>query len=244
MLAFRILTTLLISNGQLVKGKQFKNDRRIGSVQQSINVFKQRGIDEMAIVDIDASKERRLIDYNLVNKLTSECFMPLAFGGGIKSVEDVRLLLENGADKIILGTHTSSLLIKDIALNLGSQSVCVSVDYFENEVYFLSGKNKAEINVFDYCLMVEDSGAGEILLQNIETEGTMKGLDIKTLETICKRVNIPVIASGGAKDYSDFLNAYNAGCSGISVGALYAFTENTPKGAKEFLKLNNVEVRI
>jgi imidazole glycerol-phosphate synthase subunit HisF len=243
MLAFRILTTLLVSKGQLVKGKKFVNDRRIGSVQQAVNVFKMRGIDEMTIVDIDASRENRLIDYEFVNGLTNGCFMPLAFGGGVKSLEDVRILLQNGADKIVIGSHATKELLNEISQNLGSQSLSCSVDYIGNSIFNCNRVCISSMDTLDYCKYVEAEGAGEIILQSIERDGTMQGYDIPMIERVCKAVNIPVVASSGAGSYDDFYQAYSSGCSGVSAGAMYAFTELTPKGAKEYLKGKGINVR-
>jgi imidazole glycerol-phosphate synthase subunit HisF len=244
MLAFRILTTLLVSNGQLVKGKRFKNDRRIGSVQQAVNVFQKREIDEMIIVDIDASRENRLIDYEMVDRLTNGCFMPLAFGGGVKSLDDVRLLLEHGADKIVIGSNVSKELLNVASKNLGSQSVCCSVDYIGNSVYNCNLNSISAMDTLDYCSFIESEGCGEILLQSIERDGTMQGYDSPMIEKVCRKVNIPVIASSGAGNYNDFYQAYSSGCSGVSAGAMYAFTEMTPKGAKDYLKSKGVNVRL
>jgi cyclase len=243
MLAFRILTTLLVSNGQLVKGKRFKNDRRIGSVQQAVNVFQKREIDEMIIVDIDASRENRLIDYEMVDRLTNGCFMPLGFGGGVKSLDDVRLLLKHGADKIVIGSNVTKELLNVSSKNLGSQSVCCSVDYIGNTIFNCSLNTISPMDILNYCKYVEAEGAGEIILQSIERDGTMQGYDIPLIERVCKAVNIPVVASSGAGSYDDFYQAYSSGCSGVSAGAMYAFTELTPKGAKEYLKGKGINVR-
>ena len=244
MLAFRILTTLLVSNGQLVKGKRFKNDRRIGSVQQAVNVFQKREIDEMIIVDINASRENRLIDYEMVDRLSKDCYMPLGFGGGVKTLDDVRLLLEHGADKIVIGSNVSKELLNVASKNMGSQSVCCSVDYIGNSVFNCNCNSISTMDTLDYCSFIEAEGCGEIMLQSIERDGTMQGYDIPMIEKVCKRVNIPVVASSGAGSYDDFYNAYNCGCSGCSSGAMYAFTEMTPKGAKEYLKSKGVNVRL
>jgi cyclase len=242
MLAFRILTTLLVRDGLLVKGKQFVNDRRIGSVLQAVNVFQRREIDEMSIVDISASTRGSIIDFNFIDTITADCFMPLAFGGGVKSLNDVRTLLEHGADKIIIGTHFSEELISEIAENLGSQSVTVAVDYIGDTVYTHSGAVECMESAEERCRRAVGSGCGEIILTPIALDGMMTGYDFKTLESVCK-MNIPVIASGGAGCYGDLYRAYNCGASGVSAGAMYAFTQQTPNGAKAYLRERGVNTR-
>lgn len=243
MLAFRILTTLLMRNGLLVKGKQFKNDRRIGSVLQTVNVFQNREIDEMIIVDIDASKEERLIDYKFIDEITNNCFMPLGFGGGIKSLDDVKNVLDHGADKVIIGSYFSEKLINEIAKKLGSQSITIAVDYSGDNVYINSGSVLHVHGVIDYAKKCETSGAGEIILTNIEREGTLQGCDFSLIEKVCNKVNIPVVVSGGTKDWQDFYNAYNVGASGVSAGALYQFTQITPRQIKKELREKGISVR-
>jgi imidazole glycerol-phosphate synthase subunit HisF len=243
MLAFRILTTLLIRDGLLVKGKNFINDRRVGGVLQTVNVFQQREIDEMAIVDITASKDNRLIDYKFVDDITSNCFMPLAFGGGVKTIEDVRLLLNHGADKIIIGSNFSERLVNEVAKELGSQSVCVSIDYSGDSVFLYSGTRNISKSVLEYAKSIEDAGAGEIILSSIEREGTLSGYDYPLIEKVCKNAWIPIVASGGAATWEDFYRVYNCGASGASAGALYQFTQETPRNIKKKLKEKGVPIR-
>ena len=208
-----------------------------------MNIFQKREIDEMVIVDIDASRENRLIDYHLIEDLTDDCFMPLCFGGGVKSVEDVKLLLEHGADKIIIGTHTGEKLLNEISKHLGSQSLCVSVDCSNDFVYNLSGTQKLDTPILDYAKMAQNAGAGEIMLNNIEREGTLWGYDSSLIESVCDNVDIPVIVAGGAKDYEDLYQAYQCGASGVSAGAMNQFTQQTPREAKKYIKEKGIAIR-
>lgn len=244
MLAFRILTTLLVSNKLLVKGKQFKQDRRIGSLLQSLSVFERRGIDEMIIVDVDASKENRLIDGEFIEQqiTNAKCFMPIGMGGGVKSSEDASQLLYCGADKVILSTNADANTIKEISDKIGSQSTVVSIDYYDDTVYSKGGTELKYNHVCDYAYYVAGCGAGEIILNNIENEGMMNGLDFRYKHVF--DLHIPVVMSGGAKDRDDFLKAYEYGASGVSAGALYQFTQCTPLDIKYYLRDNEVPVRI
>jgi imidazole glycerol-phosphate synthase subunit HisF len=242
LLATRIMATLLIRDNQLVKGKNFVNDRRIGSIQEIVNVMQKREIDEMIILDVDATKENRLIDYNIIRELTSDCFMPLGFGGGIKSIADIELLLENGADKVIIGTAWKESkgfkLIEDAAKKFGSQAICIAYNY--NKVSF----NENAWNYYSDAIdQLEQIGAGEIILNCITNDGTMQGYDIDFLEYMSENKSIPIIASGGAGCYEDFYQAIHAGAHAVSAGAMWAFTEQTPKKAKEYLRTKGITCR-
>jgi imidazole glycerol-phosphate synthase subunit HisF len=232
MLATRIIATLLIRDNQLVKGKQFVNDRRIGSIQEIVNVMQKREIDEMIILDVDATKENRLIDYNLIRELISDCFMPLGFGGGIKSITDIELLLANGADKVIIGTAWKDLkFIEESAKKFGSQAICIAFNYRLEDNYLLA---------LEWLQDLEKAGAGEIIFNCISNDGLMQGYDICGLDVITENITIPVIASGGAGCYEDFHRALRVGAHAVSAGAMWAFTEQTPKKAKEYLRSKGI----
>lgn len=235
MLATRIMASLLVRDNQLVKGKQFINDRRIGSIQQTVNIMQKREIDEMVILDVNATKENRLIDYNMINDIVSICFMPLAFGGGVKSPEDVKLLLQNGADKVVIGARWNDFeLIEDSAKVAGRQSICISYNY-KPEPLELHVKN---------CKDLENAGAGEIILNCVTNDGIMTGYDIDTIRAVSDNLEIPVIALGGAGTYEHLYQGLRAGAHAVCAGAMWAFTENTPIGAKKYLKDKGVRVRL
>lgn len=244
MITFRILTTLLVSNKLIVKGKQFINDRRIGSLLQALNVFQKREIDEMIIVDVDASKENKLIDGEFIESQIDKahCFMPIGMGGGVKSSEDASKLLYYGADKVVLSTGATSESIKEISDKIGCQSTVVSIDYFGDTVYSHGATEVKYNNVCDYAFYVAGCGAGEIILNNIENEGTMSGLDFSKKRVF--NLHIPVVMSGGANKPDDFVKAYEYGASGVSAGALYQFTQYTPLDVKYKLRDNGIPVRI
>lgn len=159
--------------------------------------------------------------------------MPLAVGGGIRTVEDVRLLLRHGADKVVIGTG-GPLLMRDVSDFFGSQAVVASVDVLE-------GTSPEPV---PYALECERHGAGEILLQSIDRDGTLRGYDLDLIRRVSQAVSIPVIASGGCSGYADMLAAFKAGADACAAGALYQFADATPRGAAQFLKQNGLEVRV
>jgi len=246
------MPTLLFKNFTLVKGVKFNSWRRVGSVMQTVKVYNMREVDELVFLDIAATNEGRGPDFELVDEIADECFMPLAVGGGIKSLEDVRKLLNLGADKVVLGTAAivNSGLISEIANKFGSQCVVVSIDVLkkdngEYEVYSNSGSKLVNIKPIDLVKKVESLGAGEILLTSIDRDGTMSGYDVDLIKNISRVTKIPLIASGGAGNYNDMLAVIKeAEVSALAAASIFHFTEQTPLEAKQYLKKNGVNVRL
>lgn len=246
MLAKRIIPTLLTRGRQLVKGRCFDSWRSVGVAAQAVRIHQSRGVDELAILDITATAEGRGPDLDLIASLSDSCFMPLAVGGGVKTVQHVRDLLNAGADRIIIGTaaHENPRLIHDIVCTVGSQAVTVSVDVKGGTVWTHSGTVNTGLDPLLYAALVEKNGAGEILLSSIDRDGIMEGYDLDLIQKISHAVHVPVIASGGAGTYSDFHKAILAGASAVAAGAMYQFTDQTPKGAAEYLSSMGVETRL
>ncbi len=251
MLAKRIIATLLIKNGMLVKGKQFTSNRVVGSPVQAVKVFEARSIDEMVILDVEATREGRGLDFEFMKSLCDEAFMPLAIGGGIRTVEDIRGLLNAGADKVVIGTGAAMRpgLIMAAAKTFGSNAVVISVDIKQNQrgsrfVFVKSGTWQwigGKLNSFlNYC---QEDGAGEILLQSIDRDGMMTGYDLDLIRAVSGAVGIPVVASGGCGEYEDMALAIKAGADAVAAGALWQFSEATPLGAKKYLKSKGINVR-
>lgn len=237
-LARRIIPTILSKNGLLVKGKGFAADRVVGNALQSAKIHAMRGVDELMILDVTATKEGREPDYEFVKKLTDNCFTPVTVGGGIKSSEHVRKLLRSGADKVCIGTETGA--IEHLSAQYGSSTIVVSIAHPDTLT-----SNQADIQYSRWKAMnYEQQGAGEILLQNVKRDGTMQGYDLDLIESVASSVNIPVIASGGCKDYEDMYNAIQSGANAVAVGALFQFTDATPQEAAEYLHNKGVEVRL
>lgn len=246
-LAVRIIPTILSRNGQLVKGKRFASDRVVGAALQASLIHNSRGVDELCILDVTATPEKREPDYALVEKLTDDVFSPITYGGGVRSIDHVRRLLKAGADKVCVGTGACEVpeLVENVADEFGSQAVVVSMDVgFERTVMIACGKSPWTADIRYYADWIQRAGAGEILLQSIDRDGTLEGYDLELIREVCQAVSIPVIASGGCNGYEDMLKAIEAGASAVGAGALFQFTDATPKAAAQYLASKGVEVRL
>ena len=252
MLKLRIIPTLLFNDLKLVKGISFNGWRTVGSIMQSVRLYNLRKVDELILLDISATNQNDKIDLELVNEVASECFMPLTFGGGIKTIQDISNLLKAGADKICINTEaTKNLdLVKEACEIFGSQCIVVSIDYKKNknneiEIYSNSGKIKTNLVFEDYSKKIENIGAGEIILTSIDRDGTMKGYDLETISYVSRVINLPVIASGGAGEFDDIYNLVkNSEISGLAAASIYHFTDKTPLDLKKFLISKNIPIRL
>lgn len=245
-LATRVIASLLYNGFSLTKGRGFASDRPIGDALKAVNVFAERGVDELVFLDISATRDDAEPDYDLVAELTADFFQPLAVGGGIRSVEHVRRLLRSGADKIILGTaaYECPALIGDLACKFGCQVATVAVDVKDGRVWVRSGTKPTGLDPVSYARRVADLGAGEILLQSIDRDGTLSGYDLDTIDAISAAVPIPVIASGGCGSAADMEAAILAGADAVAAGAAFQFTALTPREAKEYLAERGHIVRL
>src|SRR5881296_3655325 len=200
----RVMPTLLFKDVGLVKGMAFDSWRRVGSAMQAVKVYNMREVDELVYMDITATNDGRPPDFETVDELADECFMPLTVGGGVRSVEHVRWLLKVGADKICVNTAAVErpVLIREIADRFGSQCVVVSIDARRHadgsyEAYTHSGRAATGKDPIALAEAAEALGAGEILLTSIDRDGTMRGYDVDLTGRVSEAVSIPVIASGG-----------------------------------------------
>ena len=251
MLKVRIIPTLLLKGFGLVKGKSFNSWRRVGPVLPSVKVYNQRDVDELVILDIEASLNNDDIDYESIEDFIPDCFIPITLGGGIKNVNQVQKLLNVGADKISVNTasYIEPNLITKIANLHGSQSIVSSVDVRKLDkdkwtCFSHSGTKSTSKDVIEWVRELEDRGAGEILLTSIDLDGTMKGYDLNLIEKVVSNVEIPVIASGGAGTYQHMFEAINlCGASAVAAASIFHFTEKTPIEAKKFLSKKGILVR-
>ena len=251
-LKIRVMPTLLYRDLGLVKGKGFDSWRRTGSIMQTVKVYNMREVDEMVFLDITATRQNREPDFEMVDEIADECFMPLTVGGGIQTVEDVRKLLMVGADKISLNTAAVQRpeLIREVARRFGSQCVVVSIDFRKHddgryEVFTVAGKQATGLDPVEWAKTVEQHEAGEILLTSVERDGTMTGYDIELTRRVSEAVSIPVIASGGCGEYEHMAQALrDGGASAVAAAAIYHFTERTPLEAKKYLREHGFSVRI
>lgn len=246
MLAKRIIPTLLVRGRTLVKGSRFDSWRSVGVAEQAVRIHQTRQVDEIVILDVAATAENRGPDLSLIEQLADTCFMPIAVGGGVRTVEDVRALLRAGADKVVIGTAAweNPSEVYRMAETVGTQALVVAVDVRGGNVYVHCGKTCTRSDPLRYARHAEGMGAGEILLTSIEREGTMQGYDLDLIRAVAAEVSVPVIANGGAGNYIDFLEAINAGADAVAAGAMFLFSDQTPRGAAEYLDVKGVEVRV
>ena len=252
MLKIRVMPTLLFKNFGLVKSVQFDSWRRIGSVMQAVKVYNLREVDELVFLDISATPDGHPPDFETVDEIADECFMPLTVGGGVKSVADVRRLLQVGADKVAINTAAvqNPELIHLAAQHFGSQCVVISIDVKKHsngtyEVFTHAGTQPTGKDPVMWAKEVESLGAGEILLTSIDQDGTMTGYDTELTKNISHAVSIPVIASGGAGCYQDMASVLLKGrASAVAAASIFHFTQQTPLEAKHFLNGLGLNVRL
>lgn len=241
MLASRVIPVVLIDGVEMVKGKAFSSWRHVGSPVQALRIFKARKIDELLLLDVKATNDGRPPDFDLVAQLADDLDIPLTVGGGIRSLDDVKRLLRSGADKVAIGTHLE--LVPAIAGTFGSQAVVASVDYRGSGCYTRSGSLPTGFDALATAKRLSNDGVGEVLLHSIERDGTMQGYDIETIRSVSNAVNVPVIACGGCSGYEDMAKAFDAGAAAVAAGALFQFTQATPRGACQYLKSKGFHVR-
>lgn len=251
MLKVRIIPTLLFKDVGLVKGIAFDSWRRVDTVLPVIKVYNLREVDELILVDINATKENKDLDYAEIKEFSKECFVPFTIGGGIRSIDQIKKLLRAGADKVVINSaaYEDINLIKSAAEVFGNQCIVSSIDgklCNDGKYYCFShcGTKNTGILVADWAAEVENNGAGEILITSIDQDGTMKGYDINLIKQVTTRVNIPVIASGGAGNYEDMYQVIIKGkANAVAAASVFHFTEQTPKAARDYLSTKKVPVR-
>lgn len=250
MLKVRIIPTLLWKDLTLVKGKSFDSWRRVGTVLPAIKVYNTRDVDELVLVDISATRERRDLDYDEIKSLTAESFVPLTVGGGIHSIEQITRVLRCGADKITINTmaYEKPQLIRDAVKRFGSQCIVASIDGKKTgekrfECCSQSGSKATGKDVVEHAKQLEELGVGEILLTSVDRDGTMNGYELSLIEAVCRSVSVPVIASGGAGSYEHMYEALQAGASAVAAAAIFHFTEQTPLEARKYLAKRGIPVR-
>jgi len=231
MLANRIIPCLLMNDGALVKTIHFKNPTYIGDPINAVKIFNQKEVDELMILDISASNNGRGVDYKTLEKLVGECFMPICYGGGIKSLQDMRKIFNLGVEKISLGAAAfeDPELIKNAAAEFGSQAIVVALDVkrglFGNySVRINRGTIDTKISPIMAAKQMEELGAGEILLYSIDKDGTWEGYDLKISRSVSDSVVLPVIACGGAGSLDDIRNVViDGGASAAAIGSMAVF---------------------
>lgn len=250
MLTKRIITCLDVKDGRVVKGKNFTNLSDVDDPVLLASYYSECGADELVFYDITASSEGRSLFCDVLKVVASNVFIPLTVGGGINNLNDFDRVLKCGADKVSVnsGAINDPSLIERAAKRYGNQCVVLSMDVKLTEkgyrVYSKGGRIETEIDAVEWAKFGEKSGAGEIVVNSIDTDGVKKGFDLPMLNTICNVVNIPVIASGGAGCVGDFIKLFKYTNVDAGLGAsVFHFNEFTIKKLKNELKNNGVEVR-
>ena len=233
MLNTRIIPALLLQNKSLVKTVKFSNPCYIGDPINTVRIFNELEVDELVFLDITATNERREPNFKILSEIADECFMPLGYGGGIKSLEQARKVFSIGFEKIILNTstHLRKGLITQIAEVYGNQAVIVSIDVKMNfwgthEVWSHSGRQNTKKNAVEWAVEVESLGAGEIFLTSIDREGTWSGFDVNLVKKVTDSVSIPVIANGGAGTIDHISEVVKRGsASAVALGSMVVYQQ-------------------
>ena len=251
MLAKRIIPCLDVDKGRVVKGIRFKDLVDAGDPVETAKAYEEQGADELVFLDITASAEDRSIMLEVVKGVAETVFMPFTVGGGVSSLEDIRKLLESGADKVSINTSAvkNPQLIHESAKVFGSQCIVVAIDAKRRgnswEVFIHGGRTPTGIDAIEWAKKVESLGAGEILLTSMDMDGTRRGYDLELTKRIVESVNIPVIASGGAGSMEHFYEVFShAGADAALAASLFHFKEITIPQLKRYLKERGVVVRL
>lgn len=226
----RVIPVLLIHKEGLIKSIKFKQYKYVGDPINAVKIFNEKEVDEIVILDIDATKNKTGPNFERIKEIAGEAFIPLAYGGGISSIDEIKRLFFLGVEKVILNYtafHNSALLSEAASL-VGSQSVVASVDVKKNwmgryKVYIDHGTIDTGKDPVSYVKELVKAGAGEIFLNSIDRDGTFEGYEINLIRAVSSAVPVPVIACGGASGLEDFCNAVNAGASAVAAGSLFVF---------------------
>jgi len=261
MLKTRLIPVLYIKNGLIVRSEGFTYHQNIGNIIDEAKRYNEWDVDELIYIDISREKyydlrrdDLKIKSYFTIEKIIQEiskvCFMPLTFGGGIRTIEDIDLRIQNGADKICLNTGAFEYpeLISEASQKYGSQCVVLSIDYriIDNIPIVFSnfGHKNTSKNLYTWVKECENYGAGEIFINAIDRDGKANGYDLDTIKKVCDLTNLPVIACGGAGDLYDFVDlAKEARVAAIAAGNIFHFTELSYPRSKQLLKKNNIHVR-
>jgi len=254
MLAKRIIPCLDVDKGRVVKGVQFFEHRDAGSVAECAIRYEQQGADELVFYDISASHEERDLTVDILREVSERVFMPLTVGGGIRTIDDIRLMLNSGADKVSINTAAvlNRDLIKQSALRFGSQCIVLAIDanrvLRDNkefwEVYINGGRKGTGIGVREWVRKGEADGAGEIVLNVMNADGTKAGYDLEMTAAVSEAVTIPVVASGGAGTLEDIAKVLTEGKADAALAAsIFHFGEYTVNQVKDYLAEKGVTVR-
>ncbi len=251
MLKNRIIPCLDVKNGRVVKGINFIDLKDAGDPVEQAKIYSEGGADEICFLDITASNENRNTIYDVVERTSKKCFVPLTVGGGVRSINDISKLLNCGADKVSINTAAvdNSKVVEESSKKFGSQCIVVAIDAKLNgdrwEVFTHGGRNNTNIDVLEFAKIMEESGAGELLVTSMDRDGTQIGYDIDLISKISSIVNIPIIASGGVGDLDHLVAGIKLGnASAVLAASIFHYGKYSVKEAKEYLDSKGIPVRI
>ncbi|MFZ4612274.1 MAG: AglZ/HisF2 family acetamidino modification protein [Bacteroidia bacterium] len=230
MLFKRVIPILLLKGEGLYKTQKFKDPKYIGDPLNAIKIFNDKEVDEVCVLDIEASNKKS-INFNLIEKMASECFMPLSYGGGIASIEDASKLFSIGVEKLVINSSNfkSLDLVTSLSKKFGNQAIIASIDVKSNlfsnySVFKNNGKDNTGFKPLQFALKCIEAGAGEILLNNIERDGMMNGLDIKLIDDLAKSISVPLIACGGIGNIDHIKEVFTATkVNAVAAGSMFVF---------------------
>lgn len=249
MLKHRIIPCVLLKNWQLVKSVQFETYRTIGHPTGTVRVYNARNVDELIVLDIDASLNHEPINTEIITDMANECFMPLTIGGGIKTIEDVYTVLNAGADKVSINSQAiiSPAFIREVATIFGSQCVVCSIDVKKvGTAYRVYNKSMGilEIDPLELAREYQAQGAGEILLTSVDREGTNSGYDLELLQLFQHQLKLPIIINGGMGEPSHGVQALLLGADALAAASIFHYSHYTPNMIKAELNINHYPVRL
>jgi cyclase len=251
MLKNRIIPCLDVKNGRVVKGINFLDLKDAGDPVEQAKIYSDGGADEICFLDITASNENRDTIYDVVERTSKKCFVPLTVGGGVRSAEDINKLLNCGADKVSINTAAveNPKVIEESSKKFGSQCIVVAIDAKKKNdkwvIFTHGGRNNSGINALEFAKKMENSGAGELLVTSMDRDGTQVGYDNELMSNITALVNIPVIASGGVGNLDHLVDGIKFGnASAVLAASIFHYGKYSVKEAKEYLASKGIPVRI
>ena len=247
----RIIPILLYRSGGLVKSVKFKDFKYIGDPINAVRIFNECLADEIVIFDIDAAKNKSVIDLQLVREVGEEANMPFSVGGGVNSIEQIKQLLKNGAEKVVINTEAldNPNFIREASDHFGSSTITVCVDVKKNlfgkyQVYSHKDHKSRPGNFIEYIKQIEDAGAGEIIIQSVDQDGVMKGYDKELYEVISREINVPILALGGASCLSDMTDLWKtSSVNSFCAGSMFVYWGNMNGVLINYPKIDRNEFR-
>ena len=251
MLKSRIIPCLDVKNGRVVKGINFVDLQDAGDPVEQAKIYSDGGADEICFLDITASNENRDTIYDVVERTSKKCFVPLTVGGGVRSIDDINKLLNCGADKVSINTAAveNPNVVLDSSKKFGSQCIVVAIDAKKNgdkwEIFTHGGRKNSGLDALEYAKKMENNGAGELLVTSMDRDGTQIGYDVELMNNIASNVNIPLIASGGVGNLDHLVDGIKLGnASAVLAASIFHYGKHSVQEAKEYLDSKGIPVRI